>query len=86
MTEAELTVNGEQITIQEGAKFDVHQTLNFGMNETFEPGDTITLEEILFTLHGYTFRFTAESDPDNPQQIVKFAMENNLENEYLTFA
>ena len=84
MDTKELHVNGESFVIKTKQKFTVKKTLNFGMNRTFEPGDTIVLKDIRPSGNDGDFIFSKLSDPEREEVIVKYAIENLLEDDHLT--
>jgi len=86
MYSKEIDVNGISRTVEQGDVFVVHTKLEFGDGRTLTQGAKITVANISKQVDDVHFEFVIDGEPGRIETIYQFALENNLENGYMTFA
>lgn len=81
----DISVNGEELHIEQGDVFDVHSTLDFSDGRTLDSGDVVTVANITDYPDGIHFEFSVDGEPGRIETIFQFALENNLENGYMSY-
>jgi len=71
------------LTVEQGDVFDVRETLEFGDGRTLDAGDVVTVANISKYPDDVHFEFSVDGDPGRIETIFQFALELNLENEYM---
>jgi hypothetical protein len=79
-----LDVDGDSITVEQGDAFRVQSKLEFGEGRVLEDGDVVTIGRISKQMDGVHFDFVADGEPGDFYTIYKFALENNLEEGYMS--
>jgi len=78
-----IEVDGETLLVEQGDVFTVHSTLEFGDGRTLEDGDVVTVANISKYPDDVHFEFSVDGEPGRIETIFQFALELNLENEYM---
>lgn len=84
MYKHDIEVDGETITIERGDVFHVDDTIDFGDGTTLEPGDVVTVATILKQPNGIHFEFSVDGEPGRIETIMMFALEENIEQGYMS--
>lgn len=85
MYKHDIEVDGETVTVERGDVFQVDNVLEFGDNTTIESDTLITVANISRQPDGIHFEFNVDGQPGRIETIMKFALEENLEQGYMSF-